>query len=252
MGERIVSAEEARGLLDGATPRPWADAGFGAVCPNGDETKATITMMPWEGDTDEEGRRLDANIRLVCAAPDLAATVIALTEERDRNLDEARATARDEENAAWIAAVRDQGRRLGIADKDGKCCLENVTEYTLTVMAERDRLLSIRDDLVTDLGRQHAKLRERAKYHTFAQRIAALVAPPDAVDVAVAHLAPSDLDALAETVAAMLEARAKNGRLAGLEEAAGVCEEWADRFNDSTACLLCADYIRSLVPSGAK
>ena len=146
---RLVSAEEARKLLDGATPGPWGDAGFGAVCPNADEKEVAVTMMPWEGDTDEEGDCLAANIRLVAAAPDLAATVVALSEERDA-------------------------------------------------------------------------------YRAFAHRIAEIMAPPDAVDMAAKHLEFHGLDDLAETVADTLENRAKNGRLAGLEEAAQVCSERAN------------------------
>lgn len=91
---------------------------------------------------------------------------------------------------------------------------------------------------------------ERNTYHTFAQHIAALVAPPDAVDVAVTHLAPSDLDALAETVAEVLATRAKHGRLAGLEEAAQVAK--ACRGFGSASPAIIADQLRALAAKEPK
>lgn len=76
---RLVSAEEARGLLEGATPGPWRSQI--AACDHGDaEEHAAIKgggslVVTCVGDQDAG---------LIAAAPDLAATVIALSEERDR------------------------------------------------------------------------------------------------------------------------------------------------------------------------
>ena len=142
MGERIVSAEEARGLLDGASG----------------------PFSLWLPDTDSDWR------------------IVA----RDAPMKRRRVVAKcgyAKEEAAMLAAAPDLARTVISATK------------ALTA------------------------------YRAFALRIATLLAPPDAVDVVRKRLAIGDLDALAETVAAMLEARAKNGRLAGLEEAAQVCEE---------------------------
>ena len=76
-----MSAEEARGLLEGATPGPWYNAGYplrGMDGPEimgpGDVLLATMENQP----------RDDANAAIIAAAPDLAATVVALSEERDR------------------------------------------------------------------------------------------------------------------------------------------------------------------------
>lgn len=99
---RLVSAQEARGLLE----------------------KYAEVLTP-DGEYDR-----------------LARTVIALTADYNRQADEIMAAY----HALRATPEQTVARRLSAL------CAE--------VVAERDRLLSIRDDLVTDLGRQHAKLRE--------------------------------------------------------------------------------------------
>ena len=76
---RVVSAEEARGLLEGATPGPMsADAngnGNGSIWCVRDDRGVRVALL---------GANDGPDASLLAAAPDLAATVIALSEERDR------------------------------------------------------------------------------------------------------------------------------------------------------------------------
>jgi hypothetical protein len=103
MTARIVSAEEARGLLEGATPGPWrGDRNDGtvkyAIFAGDEEAPVVVLSVDHKngtygfgcgyGDEDETayGANPDADERLVLAAPDLAHTVIALEGERDAAL----------------------------------------------------------------------------------------------------------------------------------------------------------------------
>ena len=69
-----MSAEEARGLLEGATPGPWYVDSSGRGVEYASPDIGAVEVVAWtaRGDT-----------KLIAAAPDLAATVIALSEERD-------------------------------------------------------------------------------------------------------------------------------------------------------------------------
>lgn len=67
---RLVSAEEARGLLKGATPGPWYVDSSGRGVEYNSPDIGAVEVVAWtaKGDT-----------KLIAAAPDLAATVIALS-----------------------------------------------------------------------------------------------------------------------------------------------------------------------------
>ena len=71
---RLVSAEEARGLLTWATRGPWYVDSSGRGVEYASPDIGAVEVVAWtaRGDT-----------KLIAAAPDLAATVIALSEERD-------------------------------------------------------------------------------------------------------------------------------------------------------------------------
>ena len=71
---RLVSADEARGLLEGATPGPWLLSADRETITQTSHVTRDVWTIP---------RTLD-DMSLCAAAPDLAATVIALSEERDR------------------------------------------------------------------------------------------------------------------------------------------------------------------------
>ena len=70
-----MSAEEARGLLTWATRGPWYVDSSGRGVEYASPDIGAVEVVAWtaRGDT-----------KLIAAAPDLAATVIALSEERDR------------------------------------------------------------------------------------------------------------------------------------------------------------------------
>lgn len=72
---RLVSAEEARGLLEGATPGPWHVDSSGRGVEYASPDIGAVEVVAWtaKGDT-----------KLLAAAPSLAATIVALSEERGR------------------------------------------------------------------------------------------------------------------------------------------------------------------------
>ena len=82
---RLVSAEEARGLLEGAKiddieivrhDNDGGEINWQIACRSG---RSQVHL----NSSDLEGARVKPIVRLLAAAPDLAATVIALSEERD-------------------------------------------------------------------------------------------------------------------------------------------------------------------------
>ncbi len=75
--DRIISADEARGLLDGTTPGPWhADSEFGWLFALDDGARRTIARL----DSEDTRETDDSDIAIIAAAPDLAVSVIALHE----------------------------------------------------------------------------------------------------------------------------------------------------------------------------
>ncbi len=80
MTARIVSAEEARGLLEGARPGPYI-AGHEQFRPAVFPTSGSAVDVPIADDIQDH-----ATAQLFAAAPDLAHTVIALEGERDAAL----------------------------------------------------------------------------------------------------------------------------------------------------------------------
>jgi hypothetical protein len=70
---RIVSAEEARGLLEGATPGPWWVSNYTTIGSRTDMVAEAVYAA-------------ECDRPLLAAAPDLAHTVIALEGERDAAL----------------------------------------------------------------------------------------------------------------------------------------------------------------------
>ena len=92
-----MSAEEARGLLEGATPGPWVANLDDDKCAGildwrvVDTDVRCVVSADWyerhsAGETETVcGVKIaEADAAMIAAAPDLAATVIALSEERDR------------------------------------------------------------------------------------------------------------------------------------------------------------------------
>ena len=93
---RLVSADEARGLLEGATPGPWVanldDDKCAAILDWRvvDTDVRFVVSADWyerhsAGETETVcGVKIaEADAALIAAAPDLAATIVALSEERD-------------------------------------------------------------------------------------------------------------------------------------------------------------------------
>lgn len=78
---RTVTADEARVLLEGTTPGPW-HAG-GAYVRVSDEEPLIARVLDDDG-SDQGKAQAPRNARLIAAAPDLAATVIAQAEEIER------------------------------------------------------------------------------------------------------------------------------------------------------------------------
>ena len=126
MTTRTITADEARDLLDGTTPGPWAvgthqeqAVGIAAVSLHPDAADAEWPLLC----TDTTGAVVVVDVddlRLMAAAPDLAATVIALH--------------------ARIAEARDLAHRLavskGIAGTKGEAALLDVRD--LLAAALRD------------------------------------------------------------------------------------------------------------------
>lgn len=86
MTPRIITAAEARALIDGARPGPWQDAG---------EYDEPADVFDGEGILVASGVWNEGNRALVIAVPDLAATVIAQAAdiERLRSIIDGRTTA---------------------------------------------------------------------------------------------------------------------------------------------------------------
>lgn len=112
----LVSAEEARGLLDKATPGPWQARyanGYGCVAwPHG-----------WVLDGERPPEYEEADARLAAASPDLARTVIALHARAER-------------------AERERDTLAKRFDRACKTIKEERAMYDV-VQAERDRLARI-------------------------------------------------------------------------------------------------------------
>lgn len=112
MTPRIITADEASALLDAATPGPWNDERIGA---DGDGSACSHEHQLCNADgiaiaiiTHDGAPGARANDRLLAAAPDLAATVVAQAAEIERltrELTAARAALRNE-NAARVALHR--------------------------------------------------------------------------------------------------------------------------------------------------
>lgn len=96
---RLVSAEEARGLLTWATPGPWYVDSSGRGVEYNSPDIGAVEVVAWtaKGDT-----------KLIAAAPDLAATVIALSEDRDRTQEHViRLTAENVNLLRWQSVAAD-------------------------------------------------------------------------------------------------------------------------------------------------
>jgi hypothetical protein len=148
-----VSAEEARGLLEGATPGPWTHDG-----PGGEIATAPRCFIFGGGRIVSDYPRMgnghgDANAKLIAAAPSLARTVIALTEERDAykrakaENDERFMLERDEARAALEALPKwgDYGWRDAAASVAAK--LREDASQIAALMSERDEARRERDRL---------------------------------------------------------------------------------------------------------
>lgn len=83
MSGRVLSADEARGLLEGTTPAPWVNKlgphAIPIVC--GPTYDVAFTFYEDAGAGNDKA---DADAALLAAAPDLAATVIAQAAEVER------------------------------------------------------------------------------------------------------------------------------------------------------------------------
>ena len=99
MTPRIITVDEAREMLDAATPGPWNDERIGA---DGDGSACSHEHQLCNADgiavaiiTHDGAPSARANDRLLAAAPDLAATVIAQAAdiERLRSIIDGRTTA---------------------------------------------------------------------------------------------------------------------------------------------------------------
>ena len=148
---RFVSSEEARGLLEGAPGPLTAEldvfdpdeceaeasihtngvtvlftAGTGQTFPTG--TQNTADLERWRALNDSEPMRY---ARLFAAAPDLANTVIALTEERERLLVDAKER---EHRGAIVAKLNQDGATLA---------MEELARQATRAEVERDRLRAI-------------------------------------------------------------------------------------------------------------
>jgi len=78
-----ISADEAKALLDAATPGPWHTMmGWGGVRLGIEADGSSVVV--YGTDDDDAGVELDEDARLIAAAPDLAATVIELSERIDK------------------------------------------------------------------------------------------------------------------------------------------------------------------------
>lgn len=103
MAPKLYSAEEARALREAATPGPWDVSRVGGREVVGGVADVAMVTDEWKN-----------SARLIAAAPDLAATVEALTAERDalRAIVEGRTTppteaeaaAHDAAGGAWLIA----------------------------------------------------------------------------------------------------------------------------------------------------
>jgi len=129
MSGDTVSAEEARGLLEAATPGPW-EARF----------HEDMGMIAWQhgwimdGDRPPEHERADT--QLAAASPDLARTVIALHEELAA------------ERKASAAALEGMGAAVAERDAYKRAKMENDERF----MNERDEARNERDRLARILA----------------------------------------------------------------------------------------------------
>lgn len=72
----LITAEEAKKLLDGTTPGPWDwDTGDGTIYMADGDVSPRIATIDWDNTDADQGY---ADAELIAAAPDLARTVIAL------------------------------------------------------------------------------------------------------------------------------------------------------------------------------
>lgn len=131
MSARIVSAEQARGLLEGATPGPWN------VQPDGRDRVKLDHVETGEGSAAGQGspvcsipRARAGDAEMCAAAPDLAHTVITLEAERDAalarvaRLERVLAVERGDASQApsgWV------GTPAGIGWDRGKACVWRLT-----------------------------------------------------------------------------------------------------------------------------
>ena len=78
---RLITADEAQALLDGATKGSWSAEPYGVVAAMPDSRNTQVACAFGRAENSDERRDVgalrDANARLLAAAPDLAATVVA-------------------------------------------------------------------------------------------------------------------------------------------------------------------------------
>ena len=128
----LITAEEAKKLLDGTTPGPWDwDTGDGTIYMADGDVSPRIATIDWDNTDADQGY---ADAELIAAAPDLARTVIAL-HAQPADAKAAQAMVRDRAEKAEAERVSEWNKRR---DADSS---RNVARAACdTMRAERDRL----------------------------------------------------------------------------------------------------------------